>query len=198
MRLLNNYIIRDILIWLFFIFLLPVILISVYYFTKSEKITINSNAFELNKDDYKQKNQLFYDYDNLKSAILYDEKAMKSKDTAKYEFILSEHHKDTNNVQIEDEVKKNSLLSKLVVKFNEKNHFMRRINLDQYESSLCNDGTHASYYIKNSKTKSKVWIILLEGGFFCYDSITCKQRSLNSKNLTSSTGLKYYKIGKIE
>lgn len=75
--------------------------------------------------------------------------------------------------------------------------FLKRVMLDEYESSLCNDGSTASYYIRLSNSLSKDWIIQLEGGYFCYDTVTCKQRSINSNNLTSSIQNKMFKSGKL-
>lgn len=76
------------------------------------------------------------------------------------------------------------------------NEPMRRIFLQAYPNSVCNDGSPASYYIRESNSNSDVWIILLEGGYFCYDKNTCKQRSINSFNLTSSHENKPFKFGK--
>lgn len=75
---------------------------------------------------------------------------------------------------------------------NQSNDLMIKVPL---KSSLCNDGSPANYYIRNTN-KSKTWIIQLEGGFFCYDKNTCKQRFRNSFNLTSSKTNREFKIGK--
>ena len=70
---------------------------------------------------------------------------------------------------------------------------MKQVSLSNYKNSLCNDGSPASYYIR--KTTSKTWIILLEGGFFCYDPLTCIQRFRNNFNLTSSKTYRKFRSG---
>lgn len=70
---------------------------------------------------------------------------------------------------------------------------MKKISLKKYKNSLCNDGSPASYYLR--KTKSSNWIVVLEGGFFCYDIVSCKQRYENSFNLTSSKSNREFKTG---
>lgn len=79
---------------------------------------------------------------------------------------------------------------------NETNTLLRRISLKKYNKSICNDGSPASYYIR--KTNSKTWIILLEGGYFCYNSETCDQRVRASFNLTSSKLNREFKTGKTQ
>ena len=48
----------------------------------------------------------------------------------------------------------------------------------------CNDGSFSGYYLQ--KSNSKNWIIYLQGGLFCFDSVTCRMRLKNSPDLTSS------------
>ena len=48
----------------------------------------------------------------------------------------------------------------------------------------CNDGSASGYYLQ--KSASKHWIIYLQGGLFCFDSLTCSMRLKNSPDLTSS------------
>ena len=71
---------------------------------------------------------------------------------------------------------------------------MSRVLLNKYPNSICNDGSPASYYIRLSKS-SKIWIIVLDGGYFCYDKLSCSQRKFNSNNLTSSRHSKHFKFG---
>lgn len=65
----------------------------------------------------------------------------------------------------------------------EGSEFMKLMSLSE---ALCNDGSPATYYIKPSSSNSSTWVILLEGGFFCYDDESCRLRAINSANLTSS------------
>ena len=49
----------------------------------------------------------------------------------------------------------------------------------------CNDGSSAGYYIRrNSETRR--WVIYLEGGWFCYDDISCEARWHRLRTLMSS------------
>lgn len=70
---------------------------------------------------------------------------------------------------------------------------MKRVLLSE---ALCNDGTQASYYIKKSRTNSTTWLILLEGGYFCYDESSCRSRAKNSPTLTSSRFGKRFSRGR--
>lgn len=70
---------------------------------------------------------------------------------------------------------------------------MKRFLLSE---ALCNDGSPASYYIKRSSKSSSMWVIVLEGGYFCYDVESCRSRAINSANLTSSRLGKRFKRGR--
>jgi hypothetical protein len=72
---------------------------------------------------------------------------------------------------------------------------LKRISLKNRSSdAICNDGSYADYYLRMSKqNQSLTWIILLEGGYFCYNSLTCHQRLINSPQLTTSLGNKMFK-----
>lgn len=70
---------------------------------------------------------------------------------------------------------------------------MKRVLLSE---ALCNDGTQASYYIKKSRTNSTTWLVLLEGGYFCYDELSCRSRAKNSPSLTSSRFGKRFSRGR--
>lgn len=76
---------------------------------------------------------------------------------------------------------------------NNDQQLMKRIQLSE---ALCNDGSPATYYIKRSRTNSSEWVIVLEGGYFCYDEHSCRLRALNSANLTTSRFGKRFKRGR--
>lgn len=73
---------------------------------------------------------------------------------------------------------------------------MRYVSLGNYSDAVCNDGSAAGFYVRLSTTNSKRWIILLEGGYFCYDQASCLQRRENSFNLTSSLHNRAFRLGK--
>lgn len=72
---------------------------------------------------------------------------------------------------------------------------LKRISLkNRSRDAICNDGSYADYYLRMSKqNQSLTWIILLEGGYFCYNSLTCHQRLVNSPQLTTSLGNRMFK-----
>jgi hypothetical protein len=79
----------------------------------------------------------------------------------------------------------------------EVNLMMKRVFL---KKALCNDGSPATYYIRraaadNGDATEKLWVILLEGGYFCYDEESCRQRAANSFNLTSSLDSRPFRHG---
>lgn len=49
----------------------------------------------------------------------------------------------------------------------------------------CNDGTPAGYYIRKSHG-SKRWIVFLEGGWYCFDARSCKQRWVRMRAFMTS------------
>ncbi|XP_064596802.1 palmitoleoyl-protein carboxylesterase notum1'-like [Liolophura sinensis] len=59
----------------------------------------------------------------------------------------------------------------------------------------CNDGTSAGYYIRKAFGSSK-WIIFLEGGWFCFDQTSCRERWLNMKSYMTSRMWPEVKKGK--
>lgn len=77
------------------------------------------------------------------------------------------------------------------VAFDQHELLMKKFLLSE---ALCNDGSQATYYIKQSS--SKMWVILLEGGYFCFDRESCNARALNSANLTSSKTTKRFRRGR--
>ncbi|KAG5445694.1 Palmitoleoyl-protein carboxylesterase notum [Clonorchis sinensis] len=55
-------------------------------------------------------------------------------------------------------------------------------------NALCNDGTQAGYYYRRSKRgNSQNWLIFLEGGWYCFDNITCQLRESSTFSLFSSS-----------
>ena len=178
---LSSYIIRDILIWLVFLVLIPLVLFGVYYFTKESHTTINAVSSKV----YINNSRNISDYDdqiNTKTSFI-DIQTFESTIVDKLPEAITEPTQD-------DELKS------LINDFDSQNRPLKRISLKNYENSLCNDGSIANYYLRLSRSNSNIWIILLEGGYFCYDTNTCKQRMINSNNLTSSLGSRLYKTGK--
>ncbi|XP_066583261.1 palmitoleoyl-protein carboxylesterase NOTUM [Prorops nasuta] len=53
-------------------------------------------------------------------------------------------------------------------------------------SITCNDGSQAGFYLRKSHG-SKRWIVFLEGGWYCYDYKTCRNRWLRLRHLMTST-----------
>ncbi|XP_057306546.1 palmitoleoyl-protein carboxylesterase notum1a-like [Hydractinia symbiolongicarpus] len=56
--------------------------------------------------------------------------------------------------------------------------------------ATCNDGSSAGYYIRREK-ESKLWIVYLEGGWFCFNERTCMQR-FNHSSIYSMTSSKLW------
>ncbi|XP_066291598.1 palmitoleoyl-protein carboxylesterase NOTUM-like isoform X2 [Branchiostoma lanceolatum] len=52
-------------------------------------------------------------------------------------------------------------------------------------SVTCNDGSPAGYYLRRSHG-SKRWLLFLEGGWYCFDQASCRNRWANMANLMSS------------
>ncbi|XP_055686728.1 palmitoleoyl-protein carboxylesterase NOTUM [Lutzomyia longipalpis] len=50
----------------------------------------------------------------------------------------------------------------------------------------CNDGSQAGFYLRRSAVFSRRWIVYLEGGMYCYDYKSCRDRWLNARNLMTS------------
>ncbi|XP_040576551.1 palmitoleoyl-protein carboxylesterase NOTUM isoform X2 [Lepeophtheirus salmonis] len=49
----------------------------------------------------------------------------------------------------------------------------------------CNDGSPAGYYMRRN-SRSRRWVIFLEGGWYCYDNISCESRWIRLRSLMSS------------
>ena len=50
----------------------------------------------------------------------------------------------------------------------------------------CNDGSPAGYYIRRNPSSRK-WVLFLEGGWYCYDQVSCEARWLRLRTLMSSS-----------
>ncbi|XP_048512534.1 palmitoleoyl-protein carboxylesterase NOTUM isoform X2 [Athalia rosae] len=62
---------------------------------------------------------------------------------------------------------------------------LKRVYLSN-RSITCNDGSQAGFYLRKSQG-SKRWVIFLEGGWYCYDSRSCRNRWLRLRHLMTST-----------
>lgn len=62
---------------------------------------------------------------------------------------------------------------------------LKRVYLSN-RSITCNDGSQAGFYLRKSQG-SKRWIIFLEGGWYCYDHRSCRNRWLRLRHLMTST-----------
>ncbi|XP_018334994.1 palmitoleoyl-protein carboxylesterase NOTUM isoform X2 [Agrilus planipennis] len=50
----------------------------------------------------------------------------------------------------------------------------------------CNDKSQAGFYLRKSSTSRK-WIVFLEGGWYCYDHHTCRNRWLRQRHFMTSS-----------
>ncbi|XP_033159404.1 palmitoleoyl-protein carboxylesterase NOTUM [Drosophila mauritiana] len=62
---------------------------------------------------------------------------------------------------------------------------LKRANLAN-TSITCNDGSHAGYYLRKHPS-SKKWIVLLEGGWHCFDVRSCRSRWMRLRHLMTSS-----------
>lgn len=62
---------------------------------------------------------------------------------------------------------------------------LKRVYLSN-RTVTCNDGSQSGFYLRKS-SKSKRWVIFLEGGWHCYDLVSCKERWRRSRHLMTST-----------
>ena len=71
---------------------------------------------------------------------------------------------------------------------------LHMIPTELYPDAVCNDGTPAGFYIRRGlgnddlglKLPDYRWLVFLQGGFWCWDTPSCKQRSeVYSANMTS-------------
>uniref|UniRef100_H2U3J2 Notum, palmitoleoyl-protein carboxylesterase n=1 Tax=Takifugu rubripes TaxID=31033 RepID=H2U3J2_TAKRU len=61
-----------------------------------------------------------------------------------------------------------------------------RLQFLKNDSVTCNDGSPAGYYIRESKS-SKRWLLLLEGGWYCFSKHSCDYRMKTTRALMSSS-----------
>ncbi|KAI4485879.1 hypothetical protein M0804_006368 [Polistes exclamans] len=77
-------------------------------------------------------------------------------------------------------------LIKILEKYGlEEQRGLKRVYLSN-RSITCNDGSQAGFYLRKSHG-SKRWIIFLEGGWYCYDHKSCRNRWLKLRHLMTST-----------
>ncbi|EDV52191.1 palmitoleoyl-protein carboxylesterase NOTUM [Drosophila erecta] len=62
---------------------------------------------------------------------------------------------------------------------------LKRANLAN-SSIVCNDGSHAGFYLRKHAS-SKKWIVLLEGGWHCFDVRSCRARWMRLRHLMTSS-----------
>ncbi|GAU93431.1 hypothetical protein RvY_05373 [Ramazzottius varieornatus] len=67
---------------------------------------------------------------------------------------------------------------------------LRRVLLKN-SSATCNDGSPAGYYLRRYP-RSKLWLIFLEGGWYCHDEASCMSRWLHTPSLMSSKSWQTY------
>lgn len=46
--------------------------------------------------------------------------------------------------------------------------------LEEYPLALCNDGSPAVYYFSSGDPQSRIWLVYLEGGMWCWDHESCR------------------------
>nr|XP_050861477.1 palmitoleoyl-protein carboxylesterase NOTUM [Vespula vulgaris] len=99
--------------------------------------------------------------------------------------------KPTNTVSVSSNspgLQSNTLqkLIKILEKYGlEEQRGLKRVYLSN-RSITCNDGSQAGFYLRKSHG-SKRWIIFLEGGWYCYDHKSCRNRWLKLRHLMTST-----------
>ncbi|OQV24287.1 Palmitoleoyl-protein carboxylesterase notum1 [Hypsibius exemplaris] len=49
----------------------------------------------------------------------------------------------------------------------------------------CNDGSRSGYYLRRH-SGSKIWLMMLEGGWYCYDDVSCASRWSHTRSLMTS------------
>ncbi|XP_031334344.1 palmitoleoyl-protein carboxylesterase NOTUM-like isoform X2 [Photinus pyralis] len=71
------------------------------------------------------------------------------------------------------------------IKDNEETRLLKKVFLSN-RSITCNDGSQAGFYLRKSHS-SKTWIIYLEGGWYCFDQQTCRNRWLRQRHFMTSS-----------
>lgn len=72
---------------------------------------------------------------------------------------------------------------------------LKRVYLSN-RNITCNDGSRAGFYLRKYHG-SKKWIIFLEGGWYCYDHKSCKNRWMRLRHLMTSTQWPETRDGKL-
>ncbi|KAK5650413.1 hypothetical protein RI129_001442 [Pyrocoelia pectoralis] len=67
----------------------------------------------------------------------------------------------------------------------EETRLLKKVFLSN-RSITCNDGSQAGFYLRKSHS-SKTWIIYLEGGWYCYDQQTCRNRWVRQRHFMTSS-----------
>ncbi|XP_012273721.1 palmitoleoyl-protein carboxylesterase NOTUM [Orussus abietinus] len=105
--------------------------------------------------------------------------------------LVSAEEKPTNTVSVSPGspvIQSNTIqkLIKILEKYGlEEQRGLKRVYLSN-RSITCNDGSQAGFYLRKSHG-SKRWIIFLEGGWYCYDHRSCRNRWLRLRHLMTST-----------
>ncbi|KAF2904870.1 hypothetical protein ILUMI_01303 [Ignelater luminosus] len=68
---------------------------------------------------------------------------------------------------------------------NDETRSLKKVFLSN-RSVTCNDGSQAGFYLRKSHI-SKKWIIFLEGGWYCYDQHSCRNRWLRQRHYMTSS-----------
>ncbi|KAK0064501.1 palmitoleoyl-protein carboxylesterase notum1a [Biomphalaria pfeifferi] len=64
----------------------------------------------------------------------------------------------------------------------------------RHSEVTCNDGTPAGYYIRKSHGSQR-WIVFLEGGWYCFDHVSCSERSRVMGDYMSSRNWPKFRSG---
>ncbi|XP_043589492.1 palmitoleoyl-protein carboxylesterase NOTUM isoform X2 [Bombus pyrosoma] len=104
---------------------------------------------------------------------------------------IAAEEKPTNTVSVSSStatIQSNTIqkLIKILEKYGlEEQRGLKRVYLSN-RSITCNDGSQSGFYLRKSHG-SKRWIIFLEGGWYCYDHKSCRNRWLRLRHLMTST-----------
>ncbi|KAK0084685.1 hypothetical protein PV325_006595 [Microctonus aethiopoides] len=105
--------------------------------------------------------------------------------------VISADEKSTNTLSVSSsppagQSKTIQKLIKILERYSQEGHKgLKRVYLSN-RSITCNDGSQAGFYLRKSHG-SKKWIIFLEGGWYCYDQKSCRNRWLKLRHLMTST-----------
>ncbi|XP_026671001.1 palmitoleoyl-protein carboxylesterase NOTUM [Ceratina calcarata] len=104
---------------------------------------------------------------------------------------IAAEEKRTNTVSVSASptVTKGHTVNKLVKVLEkyglEEQRSLKKVYLSN-RSITCNDGSQAGFYLRKSHGSQR-WIIYLEGGWYCYDHKSCRNRWLRLRHLMTST-----------